>query len=99
MANTKIESGTFVVPKNGYKVSEQTAAVIDCLRMLDALYSKISNALDMIYGVEAEEKRMDEKYYPLWHGLDDLLHDDLQTSIVYNLSEFSNSRNEDEVFV
>lgn len=40
----------------------------------DALYSKIINALDLIYGKKAEEKRKEEKCYPLWLGIDDLLH-------------------------
>lgn len=99
MANNNYEAGTFVVPKNGYKVSEQTAAVVDCIRMLDALYSRINRALDMIDGENAAERRMDEKYYHVWKEMDDLLHEDLQSSIISNLMELSNLQNEDEILV
>lgn len=99
MANKNYEAGTFVVPKNGYKVSEQTAAIVDCIRMLDALYSRINKALDLIVGEDAAERRMDEKYYQAWNKIDDLLHEDLKTSIIYNLMELSNLQNDDEILV
>lgn len=50
MIQSDHQPGTFVVPKNGYKVSEKTAAAVDCIGMLDAFYSKTYHTLGMIHG-------------------------------------------------
>lgn len=99
MVKSDYELGTFVVPKEGYKVSEKTAAIVDCIRLFDAFYSRVYNTLGMIHGEEYGEIRMDEKYCPLWGALDDLLHQDLQASIMENLISTSNSYNKDEILL
>lgn len=99
MTKSNYDQEVYVIPKNGYKVSESTAAVVDCIRMLHVLYSKVSSALAMIHGDTSAEKLLDEKYLSPWSVLDDLLHDELIESFIDNITELSNLQNENEILL
>lgn len=99
MTKSDYEQGVFTIPKNGYKVSEMTTAVVDCIRMFDAFYSKVGYALEMIYGDNAGEKRLNDVYFPKWYDISQLLYADLKESIETNLASITNSQNDDEILL
>lgn len=97
MAQSDYQQGNFTTPKNGYKVSEMTSLIIDCIRMHDAMFSKVSDALDTLYCDFDAEKRMNEKDFPQWSNLEELLYEDLKFSIEDNLADLTNVQNENEI--
>lgn len=99
MENKKQKKGLFMIPKNGYKVSETTAEIVDCIRMFDDFYSKVSDMIDMIYGGRTTDERLDEMYFPKWSEIHDLLYEELMLAIEYNLADLSNAHNEDEIIL
>lgn len=99
MTKSDYNPGSFVVPKNGYKISQMTAAVVDCIRMFDAFYSRVSQSLDMLYGEDVAEERLNKTCFPQWSKLNDLLSEELKFSIEGNLMDLSNVQNEDEILL
>ena len=87
-------------PKNGYKVTPETAALLDCVRATDELHGRITAALQQLYGdIETEADVVTQKAQPyLEHtnAITDLLHEELRTRLTDAVGDVNN-RNADSI--
>jgi hypothetical protein len=71
----------------GYRISKGTAAFIECSMLLDDLFSKVLNALELRYGEKVAENHIKEGYFPKVKELQKYIDDYIVTSISENIRE------------
>lgn len=87
-------------PKNGYKVTPETAAILDCVRATDELCTRIIEMLRLVNGNACGEDIADTEILPYiehTNAITDLLHKELQTRLVDNLGDVANCCNPDGI--
>lgn len=91
-------------PKNGYKVTPATAAILDSMRAADALFSTITNTLRILYGdtptepgTAAIEDIKAQPYLEHCNAITDMLHQEIIRQLCDNLGDVENSNNTDSI--
>ena len=72
-----------------YKVSEATAALLDCSIAADRLYSQIADALELRYGKEGVDHATPAYLEPI-NTINDLLHRELRGQVIDGLMDVKN---------
>ena len=76
---------------DAYKISEQTADFIECYRMAQNLYEKISDAVEKVYG-ETQMDTVMEKFCGKWSDMAAEIENFITNSIFENLNDERNER-------
>ncbi len=77
---------------DAYKVSEQTARLIECYEMATALYAKMSDAVEFVYG-EMQVDNVLEPFGTKWSEMCGEIEKLISNSIVENISDCQTSQN------
>lgn len=81
-------------PADGYKITDATAMLLDCLKESSHMYDMIAAAMQEKYGAymtpeEAENKA--QPYLDVLGEIDDMLHTEITGSVVDALGDMKNS--------
>ena len=86
-------NNTKTTPADGYKLTDATALLLDCLRESSHMYDMITDAMAAKYGGimkpdEAEDKA--QPYLDVLNQINDMLHAEITGSVVDALSDVKN---------
>lgn len=73
-----------------YEVSEATAAILDSIVAVSDAYDRITDALQLRYGVEKVDEKA-QKYHAALSGVIDLLHAEITGQVIDNMGNTANS--------
>lgn len=93
MSKTTTTNTPKEAPQGCYKVSADTAAIIDCIRAANELYGKILDVMYLLY--DAKEVAQDlaaehaDKYLTAINGINDMLYNEVKERIADGISTAS----------
>ena len=81
-------------PADGYKITNATAMLLDCLKESSHMYDMIADAMQEKYGGFMTPEEVEAKaqaYLDILSSIDDMLHNEIAGSVVDALSEVRNA--------
>lgn len=81
-------------PADGYKITDATAMLLDCLKESSHMYDMIAEAMQKKYGAimtPEEAEAQAQPYLDVLNEINDMLHAEITGSVVDALSDTKNS--------
>lgn len=90
---TKKPFNSVVIPTEGYVVSQQTARFVHSLRLMDAVFNELYEAIDDLYGYKVAEDVMNNEFFIAYDSARSIIIRFLTESVDVTLSDLKNNGN------